>query len=799
MFGTHNHTDEGSNQRLRDSTNKVVDLINYYHKLGHSGLAITDHEALTAHKTALDYYNSVKSDSDWSEFKLALGNEIYLCEDNCTEENIGHNIYPHFILIALDAEGHKGLRELSSNAWRHNAFVHVMYRIPTYYDDLENMLEKYKGHVIGQSACLGGSLPKALLMFKATGNNDIWYSCIDWVNYMNEIFGEGYFFLELQPSHNEEQVYVNSKLVELSKITNTPYLISTDAHYLTKEDRPIHEAFLKADKEGDRETDEFYATTYVMSEDEIHKYMDKYLGYDVVQRGLDNTGLVYDKVQCYTLDRKLHIPLNPLNTDEPNKQLFDKYSNHIELLSKFYYSKYDSDRYMIRDVLTGIENNPQYQTDLGYFKINECLEYLDASSEKMEVRWSAYLEAVKDYVSLIWKANSLVGAGRGSGVGFCLLYLLGITQIDPIREKTQTFPWRFLNPYRASVLDIDLDTESNARERIIQKFIDTYGEERVCKVLTLSTEQSRSAILTAARGLGIDNALASYIASLIVFDRGQARSLKTMYYGNEDYPPVTEFVNEMNANPKLWETAQKIEGLVKGIGSHAGGVIITDEPITETAAILRTKSKDIVSQFDLHRLEDMSLIKIDLLCIDALDKIHCTIDLLTKNKMIPEHLSLREKYEYTIGVYNLERINPEMWKMLWEHKVLSFFQMEKASGVKAIALAKPHSVDDLATINSVIRLMAQEKGAESPLEKFARFHEDITQWYKEMDEYGLTQEEQDILKDIIGVSYGICEAQEYLVLLTQHPKIGGFSIAWGDKLRKAVANYFWRAELKNFV
>ena len=135
----------------------------------------------------------------------------------------------------------------------------------------------------------------------------------------------------------------------------------------------------------------------------------------------------------------------------------------------------------------------------------------------------------------------------------------------------------------------------------------------------------------------------------------------------------------------------------------------------------------------------------------------------------------------------MEREAEDMWKMLWNHEVLSLFQFEKDSGIQAISIAKPQSVDDLATINSVMRLMAQEKGAEQPLNKFGRFKQNINLWYQEMEDYGLTEEEQQILKDILGVSYGICEAQEYLILLTTHPKIAGWSLGKADKLRKAVA------------
>jgi DNA polymerase-3 subunit alpha len=305
--------------------------------------------------------------------------------------------------------------------------------------------------------------------------------------------------------------------------------------------------------------------------------------------------------------------------------------------------------------------------------------------------------------------------------------------------------------------------------------------------MTLQTEKSRSAILTAGRSLGIDNDVTAYIASLVVFDRGQPRTLHTMYYGNEDYPPVYEFKREMDEHLQLWETAQKIEGLISGVGSHAGGVIICDKPLTESTALMRTNSGDIITQFDLHGDEDVSLIKIDLLATDVGDLTHVTLDLLLKDNVIQWQGSLKATYEKYVGIYNIDRDAPEMWDMISNHKVINLFQMEKDSGKRALALVKPKSVDDLATINSVIRLMPQTKGAETPLEKYARFHDNIQLWYDEMTEYGLTEEEQNILKEIVGISCGICEAQEYLVLLTMNPKIGGFSLAWADRLRKAVA------------
>lgn len=181
------------------------------------------------------------------------------------------------------------------------------------------------------------------------------------------------------------------------------------------------------------------------------------------------------------------------------------------------------------------------------------------------------------------------------------------------------------------------------------------------------------------------------------------------------------------------------------------------------------------------------LIKYDLLSVEAMDKIQVCLELLVKYGYLKWSGTLRKTYENAIGIYNLERTDSKMWKMVWEHKIQSLFQMEKSSGIQGIALTHPKSVDDLATLNSVIRLMAQEKGAETPLEKYARFKKDISLWYQEMDSYGLTKEEQKILEPVLKISYGICESQERFMMLVQIPECGGFDLNFADRLRKSVA------------
>lgn len=277
---------------------------------------------------------------------------------------------------------------------------------------------------------------------------------------------------------------------------------------------------------------------------------------------------------------------------------------------------------------------------------------------------------------------------------------------------------------------------------------------------------------------------------MIASDRGMLRTLDQTFYGDEesDFAPNKQFVYEMTENyPEVWQVAKKIEGLVCRLGEHAGGVIFVDEDFENSTALMRAPNGDIMTQFDLHDCEDCSLIKYDLLSVEAMDKIHICLDLLCEQGYIEKKETLRETYENVIGIYNLVREAPQMWQMVWNHEIQSLFQMEKQSGIQGIALTHPQSVDDLAVLNSVIRLMAQEKGAEQPLNKFARFKNDISLWYEEMDKYGLTKEEQQLLEPVVKLSYGISESQEKFMQLVQMPECGGFDLTWADKLRKSIA------------
>ena len=664
-----------------------------------------------------------------------------------------------------------------------------MVRVPTWYDDLIEVISNEPGNVIGSSACLGGNLPKKIIKYYSENLDNNFYNneIIHWCSEMVRLFGEGNFFLELQPSDSKEQVLVNKELIKISKKLNIPYIITCDAHYLKKEDASIHKAFLTS-QEGDREVDDFYITTYLQSTEEVENYL-SYLTREELDEAYKNILKIKDACEDYSLLRELKIP--SLEWKKPKVEIVDNYYlTNIPNLNLFLNSDFDGDNVLAKMVVSKLEENPKLRTKEIFNEINQNLEVTWKSSEVNKTHWSAYFLNLQKIIEVCWDSGTLVGPGRGSGVGFILLYLLDIIQINPMWETTKCFSWRFLNPERVSVLDIDTDIEGSKRAQTLRGLRNFYGEDKVANVVTFGTEKSKSAIQTAARGLGIDVDEALYLASLIPVDRGQTRTLSECFYGDKDkdFKPIPEFVRAMTKDyPELWKVAQKIEGLVCRVGEHAGGVIFVDEPFTKSTALMKVPNGDTVTQFDLHDAEEASLIKIDLLSVECLDKIHVCLDLLADEGYIDKNKSLKEKYEEAIGIYNIERTDEKMWEMVWEHKIQSLFQMEQQSGIQGIALIHPKSVDELAVLNSVIRLMASEKGGEQPLNQWARYRKDINEWIKEMREFGLSEDEIEWLSHHSAITDGICESQEGLMSLVQEPCLGGNSLTFADKCRKGIA------------
>ena len=783
----HNHS-HFSNQTLRDCINTVESLMDLAVELGHECVALTDHETISGYIKAEKYYKKIKEKHP--DFKLIRGNEIYLTRNGLTANNYDKtkDRYFHFILLARDLEGYKQICELSTRAWQRSYMSRRQRRRPTYYQDLKDIVKPNQGHLIASSACLGSQLDRFLLQFMETHDVEYYHTALRWCQYIEDIFGEGNFYLEIQPSNNKEQIFVNQCLLNIAEELNLRYIITTDSHYGRPEDAKVHEAFLNA-QDGDREVKSFYATTYMMSDEEIRSFF-PYLRNDQIEFAYESIREIKDRCEDFSILKPLKIPSLPWRKF-PEVEFQEKvdWPLYIPAIEKFFNSPHYSDNVLALALIDGINRHPDLKNEEAYKALNECLEMTWESSQVNKAQWSAYFLNLQKIIDECWNAGTLVMPARGSGMGFLLLYALDIIQINCLREKTRTYSWRFLNPARVSVLDIDVDIEGVRRAQTLEHLRKVYGQNRVSNVATFKTEKSKSAIQTAARGLGIDIDEASYISNLIPVERGAVYSLKQTYYGDEEngIAPTQSFVNEVEKYPQLWEVAQKIEGLICGVGIHAGGVVFTDEDFTESSALMRAPDGTIITQFELHDLEDVSMIKMDLLSVEAADKIHTCLDLLAEQGYIKKYPTLRETYENAIGVYKIDRDDKQMWDMVQNHEIVSLFQMEQQSGVRGIALTHPRSVDELAVLNSVIRLMATEKGAESPLDKYARFRDNPNAWDREMISMGLTEEERKIMHRELDISDGMSITQEQFMQLVQLPECGGWDLQFADKLRKSIA------------
>ena len=340
----HNHT-QMSNFRLRDCIVKENDLINRAIELNHSVIAITDHETIASAVRIEKIKNKVKD-----KIKIIMGNEIYLCRNGLDGENFiaGEDKYFHFILLAKDREGFRQICELSTRAWLRSYMGRGLRRVPTYYNDIVEIIGSNPGHIIGSTACLGGFLATKIIEYKKTNSEELWNKILGWCQLMCSTFaGKDNFYLELQPSASKEQTYVNSKLVEISKILDINYIITCDTHYLKEEDREIHKAFLNA-QDGEREVDAFYMTTYLMDTDDIKKHLD--LTDEEIENGFRNIEKIRDLCEDYSIMKPLNIPSLKWN-DYSSIEITKEWIERIPYFETFLKSDYSGDKLLVKAVI----------------------------------------------------------------------------------------------------------------------------------------------------------------------------------------------------------------------------------------------------------------------------------------------------------------------------------------------------------------------------------------------------------------------------------------------------------------
>ena len=801
-FEPHSHT-MYSNIRLIDCINRPNLLIDRAREIGLAGIAITDHEALCCHIGVNIYSQEIAKEDP--NFKVALGNEIYLTDNR----ECGIDYY-HFILIAKDADGHRQLRELSSLAWM-NGYQDRGERVPTTKDELKRVVSANPGHLIATSACLGGELSKTtLIMENARHIGDMQTAeeskekIVRFMLFMKELFGDD-FYIECAPGSSKDQVTVNKKLMELSKVFDCKMVIGSDAHYLKKEDRYVHKSYLNS-KDGDREVDDFYEFAYLQTNEEEIENLKPSFEKETVEHMWENSMEIWEKIKPYSLLHPQVIPsVEVKDYPFPLSELGDYFKNNYPILTSMYYSDDKYERYWVNECIAKLNeldlNNETYLS-----RLEEEADIKRTIGEKLGTNMFSYPITLQHYINMFWECGSTVGAGRGSACSGLNHYLLGVTQLDPIKWSLPF--WRYLNKERVELGDIDIDLCPSKRPMILQKIKEERGQhfaeniDEVSRknlgctlVATFGTETTKSTILTACRGYrseeypdGIDNDIALYLSSLVPQERGFLWTLNEVINGDKakGRQPVTTFITEVNKYPGLLEIMQGIEGLVSKRSSHASGVILFDEDPYEFGCFMKAPNGDITTQYDLHMAEAAGMTKYDFLLTKVQDKITACIRFLQEDGKIPSDMSLREVYDKYLHPNVIDVEDEKIWEKIKSGDVLNIFQFEAEVGSQAIKKIKPSNILELMDANGLMRLMTSEKGVEMPMEKYIRYKNDINLWYKEMNDFGITPEEQKILEPYFKSSYGVPPSQEQLMMMLMDKDICGFSLKEANDARKIV-------------
>ena len=772
-----------------DSIIRIPKALQWCYDNGLRGMSLTDHEGVSGFiemEQAVDKMNIDRP------FQHIFGNEIYMLSE---KENALHEVegqrptYWHFLLNCLDEKGVHQLYELSSRAWLRSYMFRGLRRRPTFYSDIEEIIGKEPGHVVGSSACLGGYLPHLIL----EGN---FSKAKRFINWCVKIFGEGNFFLECQPclEDNEEQITVNKALWALHEEMNVPIIVTTDAHYMEEKDKEIHKAYLNSKDGGDtREADAFYATAHLFTPKELRNALHICFNDEQIDVLFQTTNDIADRVETFSLKKTTQVPALPSLPSFHITHQYRPYYSKYKFIDYYANSQDPYEQYYYYQVEHGLS---EYQKTHD-INIDKYLKQIDTEMEQVKglgdifdhQRMCDYFTVVQKVIDLIWSdGDSIVGIGRGSAGCYVTNKLLGITGIDPLEEGLADFYpwWRFCSTARSdSIFDIDIDIQSFKKERVIKAIKEYFGERRVCQVVTWGRLSARTALERACRGLGISNDVAGYLRSLVPVKRGSVYSLNDCLNGNEakGREKVSGFANELNKYPGLLETALAFEGLIISSGVHAGALNVLKSDFTDTGALMVSSNGAIINQYDLHHGEYGGQLKFDLLSIDALECIRSCLDTLVQNGKMEWKGNLRDTYNYYLSYDVLEKDSKEMWDLL--PTMTNAFQYDTRAGKEALRKIGAQNLTELTLANGLMRLAVPD--GEQPMDKYVRYRKDINEWYADMTEYGIDDSEQEIFKRLLSKYNGVLISQEQMMIILMDKEVCNFTLKEADKARKAVA------------
>ncbi len=688
---------------LLDGLTKIDELIEAVKQDGSEAVAITDHGVMYG---AIEFYQKCKK----AGIKPIIGVEAYLAPgsrfDKLTREHEKTNY--HILLLAKNNQGYKNLIKLTSIA--HLEGFYYKPRI-----DWE-VLEKYHEGLIACTACLGGEIPTLIKHGKIAKAEK---RAIEY----QALFGKGNFYLELM-DHPElpEQPIVNEQLIKFSRQLDIPLVATNDVHYLSQEDDEAQDILLcLQNKKKKEDTDRMNMTganfSYRPAREMIEVFKD-------VPEAIKNTLEIANKCNVDIKLGKIQLP-------------------YFEVPSGF-----DGDSYLRKLCEDGLKERYNTTYEAADKELKERMDFELGVIKGMG--FSSYLLIVADFVNWSKDNGIIVGPGRGSAAGSLVCYLTNITNIDPI--KYGLIFERFLNPDRNEMPDIDLDFADVRRDEVIRYVEDKYGKDRVAQIITFGTMAARAAVRDVGRVLGASYDYCDKIAKTIPMFTKLDDAIKNV-------PELRDIYNNEAEAKQIIDFARRLEGVARHASTHACGVLITKDPLTDHVPLQYASSSDktVVSQYSLHPIEDLGLLKMDFLGLKNLTIIESAIKII-KNTRGEDVL-----------IDSIPLDDPEAYALFQAGETTGIFQFESSGMRRYLKELKPTEFEDIIAMVALYRpgpmewipdYIAGKKGTKKP---------------------GYLHPK---LEPILNKTYGVAIYQEQVMQMARD--LAGFTMAEADVLRKAV-------------
>ncbi len=707
---------------LLDGIARIAKLVEMTKERGYSACAITDHGNMFG---TLQFFEACVK----AGIKPILGCEFYICNDLHRKQ--GKDDIGHIILLAKNDTGLHNLYKLNGIA-----YVDGFYYKPRI--DYETLKAHSEG-VICLSACLAGHIPQLILQRRFDEADALALK-------LKDMFAPGDFYLELQDHGLEEQKLVNSYLIDLAERIGVNLVATNDVHYLNQTDAEMQDVLMcvqmgKYLEDQDRlrfDTNEFYLKT----REEMEKiFPDEYLDTTIeIANKCDVTiktkhlAEVAEIAERYKLPaNQNYIPVYKTSTGEEPYEFLRRIS--YEGLHKKY-------KEITKELIDRLEMELTTIKEQGFVE---------------------YFLIVWDYINWATEHGIPVGPGRGSGAGSLVAYTSGITRVDPI--KYNLFFERFINKERVSMPDFDVDFCTDRREEVIDYVRERYGSDHVAQIVTFGRMQAKNAIRDVARVLRTPYPEVDKITKQIPLkkpDGIKKPPLLKYYFGTTGDPANDQFIipelREMyDTDPsvkRIADMAIKLEGVPRNTSTHAAGVLISPEPVSNFVPLARN-GDDIVTQYDMIELESLGLLKMDFLALITLTDIKKACDYIY------------ETHGIKVDMYAMEYDDPKVFDLISSGKTDAVFQLDGAGMKKFMKELKPSCMDDIIAGISLYR-----PGPMDFIPKFVKNKED-----PEHIEY-----DDPCLEGILDVTYGCIVYQEQVMKIFQ--VMGGYSLGQADNIRR---------------